>query len=39
MEIDARTSRCRWVGEPMNYSPAIEWMELHDQRGAAQGIA
>jgi hypothetical protein len=34
LTIDSRTSRCRWTGESMDYSQAIEWMQLADERAA-----
>jgi hypothetical protein len=33
--IDARTARCRWLGEPLDYSLAIEGMQWRDARPAA----
>ena len=32
LTIDARTSRCRWTGESMDYSQAIEWMQFQDEQ-------
>ena len=34
LAIDARTSRCRWTGESMDYSQAIEWMQFEDAAAA-----
>jgi hypothetical protein len=34
--IDARISRCRWLGERMDYSLAIEGLQWRDQKAAAQ---
>jgi hypothetical protein len=31
LEIDAQTSRCRWLGERMDYSLAIEGLQWHDR--------
>jgi hypothetical protein len=31
--IDAHTSRCKWLGERMDYSTAIEGMQFRDSRG------
>jgi hypothetical protein len=36
LTIDARTSRCRWTGESMDYSQAIEYMQLCDQVGSVR---
>ena len=33
--IDAKTSRCRWLGESMDYSQAIEGMQFLRDRAAA----
>ena len=30
--IDARTSRCKWLGERMDYDIAIEGMQFRDGR-------
>ena len=35
LQIDAQTSRCRWLGEPMDYSQAIEGMHFLRDRAAA----
>jgi hypothetical protein len=35
--IDAHTSRCKWLGERMDYSTAIEGMQFRD--GRAGGTA
>ena len=35
LAIDAKTSRCRWLGESMDYSQAIEGMQFLRDRGAA----
>jgi hypothetical protein len=32
LHIDASTSRCRWLGEPMDYSLAIEGMQFRRDR-------
>jgi hypothetical protein len=34
--IDARTSRCRWLGERMDYSLAIEGMQWREANAAAK---
>jgi hypothetical protein len=34
LTIDSRTSRCRWTGESMDYSQAIEYMQLCDHVAA-----
>jgi hypothetical protein len=39
LTIDERTSRCRWIGDSMDYSQAIEWMQCKDERERAQGNA
>jgi len=31
--IDAQTSRCKWLGERMDYDAAIESMQFRDGRG------
>jgi hypothetical protein len=35
LHIDGETSRCRWLGEPMDYSQAIEGMQFLRDRAAA----
>jgi len=35
LSIDAKTSRCRWLGESMDYSQAIEGMQRLRDRGTA----
>ncbi len=35
LAIDATTSRCRWLGESMDYSQAIEGMQFLRDRDAA----
>ncbi|HUO67191.1 MAG TPA: hypothetical protein VMV37_06630 [Gammaproteobacteria bacterium] len=37
LTIDARTSRCRWLGERMDYSLAIEGMQWREANAAARG--
>jgi hypothetical protein len=37
LAIDAKTSRCRWLGESMDYSQAIEGMQFLRDRDAAPG--
>jgi Domain of unknown function (DUF222)/HNH endonuclease len=40
LAIDAHTSRCRWLGERMDYSLAIEGMQaLHDRAAATAAAA
>lgn len=39
LEIDSRTSRCRWLGERMDYSMAIEAMQWLEQRAARDAAA
>lgn len=39
LDIDARTSRCRWLGEPMDYSMAIEAMQWLEQRAREAAAA
>ena len=34
-KIDANTSRCKWLGERMDYSSAIESMQFRDAKAAA----
>ena len=36
LAIDAKTSRCRWLGERMDYSLAIEGMQWRDANAAAR---
>jgi hypothetical protein len=36
LAIDAKTSRCRWLGESMDYSQAIEGMQFLRDRDAAR---
>jgi len=36
LSIDARTSRCRWLGERMDYSLAIEGMQWREANAAAR---
>ena len=33
LRIDARTSRCKWLGEPMDYNHAVEAMQFLRDRG------
>jgi len=33
LEIDETTARCKWLGERMDYSTAIESMQFRDGRG------
>ncbi len=35
LKIDANTSRCRWLGERMSYSLAIECLQSYDRRPPA----
>jgi hypothetical protein len=35
LDIDAHTSRCRWLGERLDYSQAIEGMQFLRDRAAA----
>ena len=35
--IDAHTSRCKWLGERMDYDMAIEGMQFRDGRAGASG--
>ena len=37
LAIDARTSRCRWLGESMDCSQAIEGMQFLRDRDASVG--
>jgi hypothetical protein len=37
-KIDANTSRCRWLGERMDYSMAIEGMQFLRDRAAAAAV-
>jgi len=39
LTIDARTSRCRWLGERMDYSLAIEGMQWREANAAARWVA
>jgi hypothetical protein len=39
LAIDARTSRCRWLGERMDYSVAIEGMQWREANAAARVAA
>jgi hypothetical protein len=39
LAIDARTTRCRWLGECMDYSLAIEGMQWRDANAAARCAA
>jgi len=34
VNIDATTSRCQWLGEPMDYSMAIEGMQFLEAAAA-----
>jgi hypothetical protein len=34
LEIDAHTSRSRWLGESLDYSQAIEWMQAEANAAA-----
>jgi hypothetical protein len=39
LQIDAQTSRCRWLGERMDYSLAVEGLQWHDRtRGPASAV-
>jgi hypothetical protein len=35
LRIDASTSRCKWLGEHMDYSTAIEGMQFLEETAAA----
>ena len=37
--IDAQTSRCKWLGERMDYDIAIEGMQFRDRLAAAPPTA
>ena len=37
--IDASTARCRWRGEPMDYSTAIESMQFREEAARAPTVA
>ncbi len=37
--IDASTARCRWRGEPMDYSTAIESMQFREEAARATTVA
>jgi len=37
--IDAHTARCKWLGEPMDYSMAIEGMQLREEAAKARTVA
>ena len=39
LAIDARTGRCRWLGERMDYSLAIEGMQWREANAAARCAA
>jgi hypothetical protein len=39
LAIDAQTSRCRWLGERMDYSVAIEGLQWRDANAAAREAA
>jgi hypothetical protein len=34
LNITAKTGRCRWLGETMDYSQAIESMQFLEQKAA-----
>ena len=34
-QIDANTARCKWLGEPMDYSTAIESMQFREEAARA----
>ena len=36
--IDAHTSRCKWLGERMDYDMAIEGMQFRDGRAGPTGM-
>jgi hypothetical protein len=36
LAIDAQTSRCRWLGERLDYSLAIEGLQWRDAKAAAR---
>ena len=37
--IDAQTARCKWLGEPMDYSTAIESMQFREEAAKATTVA
>jgi hypothetical protein len=37
LHIDAQTSRCRWLGEPMDYNHAVEAMQFLRDRAESRG--
>ena len=39
LQIDAKTSRCKWLGERMDYSTAIEAMQFRENNAAAAATA
>jgi len=39
LKIDASTSRCRWLGERMDYSTAIESMQFREEAAAKAAAA
>jgi hypothetical protein len=39
VQIDANTSRCKWLGERMDYSTAIESMQFREQAASTAGAA
>jgi hypothetical protein len=39
VKIDASTSRCKWLGERMDYSMAIESMQFREQAASMAGGA
>ena len=36
-KIDAKTSRCKWLGESMDYNTAIEGMQYREAMAAGAG--
>ena len=38
-EIDETTARCKWLGEPMDYSTAIESMQFREKAAKATTVA
>jgi hypothetical protein len=39
LKIDANTSRCKWLGERMDYSTAIESMQFREEAARAKTAA
>jgi hypothetical protein len=39
LKIDAKTSRCQWLGEPMDYSMAIESMQFREEAAKTAAVA